>query len=790
MLDGQKAESSSPTDIGADAPILTKAVITIQRLFRAFKMRKMLRVTGNNAKELLDWTQSRLDSKNLYLLDAYPREPQKATIDKNAVNLYLTQIHDPKLRQSSKKIIDHHIQYVSFDKFLAALKDAVFDLNKYLVNHHHDDCISVGIAKGRSQEWVANLAMRFMANLPEEIIKLDGHNFAPLEPIPLNGKKSRTLIMYDDCSYTGTQLESMVINNLIMNFYNEVETHFGEAIWEFTKKHIEANTLIKKAIPSLNVILVIPFVTTTVINRIKEKQLLFEENNYPINLKLFYSRIIPLVKQLPVGVDVLEDFCELTQINKDHNKVLFYGDWKLPDFVSAPYLFSNGYFRNDVQHHFLPRIVRPYRNDEKPSLITQVPQIPSVFSPEIERTRRTTNIPNITRSWFIDRDFARLDQLRNAYIRLECRLRDYEMQLMYVYEYASEIREDINGIKPHSHHHGMMLCEEMLNIVYDEMHKTIQAAVNLSIGEYPDCPYFVCIYTFHDGEPEAMFDNLGRRQDFAERANQVLKTLYNSLQRYFDEVARTVTEKSAELTIQLTRKSDNNTSQASSSNLSASSSIDTNEDNWISYRKAMERGDSKKLNELLMKDDSLLRSFESYYTPFQKAIMRDQQDVARRFLDMPAHVIERKVMNFARWAKSIYDRLRFGQGAAIHNSNYHLNLSDLHLAAKFGQKELVLELIRRGDNPNAIDTIFHDNSISRYTPIDLAVLGDHLDTLATLLEHGATSFNSTLKSNPLDLALRSHNMEIINLLKQYDAKTNKSDSGFQKTTAKIPTAKW
>ncbi len=95
----------------------------------------------------------------------------------------------------------------------------------------------------------------------------------------------------------------------------------------------------------------------------------------------------------------------------------------------------------------------------------------------------------------------------------------------------------------------------------------------------------------------------------------------------------------------------------------------------------------------------------------------------------------------------------------------------LHILAQLGQADSVLSYIKRGVN---IDPLNTDNC----TPLLLAVINNHFETVEILLNNGADPNKETIAGlNCLDFAKDLESNELLELLKKHGAKESKTPDG-------------
>lgn len=170
---------------------------------------------GNHEKEIsfpgydptiLKATQEYLESKKIPL-HVCPMRPAKSyEMDKVKAQAYVASLPE-KYRDVMQKAIDN-AQYISMEKFDQALKGCVKELMTKIGPSY-----SVGMVCGKSMQWVASLALKDTDRLPDSWFPLSseqetvGIKKTPKSEIDLRRVKEDTLVLFDDMSFSGEQLQ-------------------------------------------------------------------------------------------------------------------------------------------------------------------------------------------------------------------------------------------------------------------------------------------------------------------------------------------------------------------------------------------------------------------------------------------------------------------------------------------------------------------------------------------------------------------------------------------------------
>ena len=246
--------------------------------------------------------------------------------------LPITQTEEEDL-QILKKVTDNiqHITYSDLDK---ALSECVAKLNDALKTTGKNK-YSVGFACGKSQQWMASLALKYLQFLPQSWFSLSLaqgtiglQNVVPTAACMVDTVNEDTLVLFDDCSYSGTQLEGILYDQLDSKAKTKKTLYI---VIPFLSS--EAEKIIQKAQTSCKNLDIKLITSTTKIKLVKE---LFTEEKEKKLVELAVTQ-------------------ELFQTASHHS--LCYTDWRLPDGTSFPDPLRFGYYM--VQDKDQPDIWRP-----------------------------------------------------------------------------------------------------------------------------------------------------------------------------------------------------------------------------------------------------------------------------------------------------------------------------------------------------------------------------------------------------------------------------------------------
>lgn len=257
------------------------------------------------------------------------------SIDHNKVKKLLELIpnHDNK-----KFIMDiiNNTTYISFNQFKTALinsfnqfKDDInsthANTNEFIIlnmifrqPHHH-------IAYVKSNDWCIVLLWTHLKNLN---INKFMHPETKLTPNHYN------LIIIDDASYSGTQLDKFlekVLRNSIGHYYEQINKHnlyYDICSGESKLTETDINAIGYK----FNIYIIIPFLTSGLIEKLKQK--------YPTKIMKRLHEVIDINYYNEKGFELIED--GKTNVHlfhnlgiSDHIRPTFYFDHKIGDFYST-----------------------------------------------------------------------------------------------------------------------------------------------------------------------------------------------------------------------------------------------------------------------------------------------------------------------------------------------------------------------------------------------------------------------------------------------------------------------
>lgn len=282
-----------------------------------------------------------------------------------------------QFKENYRPMVNHllgHIQIATFKDLQFHLEQCCLTLSKNLKG----EAYHVGIIRNKSQEWVANLAYRYLPleHLPQSVVEIGRlQKVSQFERTTLNLEKicdiNGHFVLFDDVSYTGTQIVDFLdlfFSKFKMNKENSAKIHIHIVVpfmsrmaKERVEKAIIRITMQSKRISSIPTELHISLVTNHILKNIKD----IVESYEPSQAQQFYQLLDwpSASPQVPV-LDVIADQFEVSQVDQ---KCLCFTQWKKADNVSLPKLFGHPDVSSEYLEEgcYLPRVVKdvdcPYK---------------------------------------------------------------------------------------------------------------------------------------------------------------------------------------------------------------------------------------------------------------------------------------------------------------------------------------------------------------------------------------------------------------------------------------------
>ena len=246
---------------------------------------------------------------------------------------------DTKFRPAGRWLINH-LNVITLKQLIDSIKTSCEQIKSDLIK---SDGYHILIVKDKSQEWMANIAMRFLpaAHLPQSVIPFgkDGTVDEQFEGLvdTLEKSKHHHFVLFDDASYSGKQL--------------------GELIWKI--EMVMQQREMKFTHPT-TLTLVIGGMSESALNRIKNllKYTDFSQK-YNIKIEIICNFIFKDIKAMvndekveeplrekifQVAANITDNvFTSSSDFLQYFNKTLMVTEWKRPDGYSTIALATKGY---------------------------------------------------------------------------------------------------------------------------------------------------------------------------------------------------------------------------------------------------------------------------------------------------------------------------------------------------------------------------------------------------------------------------------------------------------------
>lgn len=228
-------------------------------------------------------------------------------------DVYEGEFHATEAQLAALKKAMAAVQYISVDQLTTDLQELTVQLNQSFENLGIKS-YSAGMSCGKSQQWVHSLALKHLILRPSSWFSLAKHQGTcdsiekPELDFNLETVKEETIVIYDDCAYTGTQL----VGNI---------------------NQIAKDPKAKKR----NVFVVVPYMSKTALAKFKGCEKAFK--NFQIFTKI--DRPIKLVTETftPTEIHTLEwAHCfyhpKGGQRFRGYDQTFCYTSWRYPDGTS------------------------------------------------------------------------------------------------------------------------------------------------------------------------------------------------------------------------------------------------------------------------------------------------------------------------------------------------------------------------------------------------------------------------------------------------------------------------
>lgn len=242
-------------------------------------------------------------TKNRIPLQVCPRRPSRSyPMNKENAERYVREECSVADSVTIVKVIDS-IQHISMEVFDIALTRCVKTLNRELGNQPY----SIGIVCGKSNQWVASLALKDLSHLPSSWFSLGGASQGtiglddvPRIPQNIATIKEKCVVLFDDVSYSGSQLA------------NNVEC--------VLKEH-----------PSKHVYVVVPYMTSQAYKVLIERAKMCNGSMTLISTIQKITRIMDKLTKKEFDVLNKYNIGAFGNYHYSNQKTFCYTDWRLPD---------------------------------------------------------------------------------------------------------------------------------------------------------------------------------------------------------------------------------------------------------------------------------------------------------------------------------------------------------------------------------------------------------------------------------------------------------------------------
>lgn len=336
-----------------------------------FKLPEKEQFYAQSAKQEATDTDSQ--KYQLKSIVASPLTPIKLTVSRQ--NIFINSFAQE--HQALASLIVQNLQILTFHDLLKNLELCCNTLIRQLEGAPY----TVGVIEQKSQEWIANLAYRFLPleHLPQQAVKLGKlKTQGLLEVLNLDFKQlaemNGNLVIFDDVSYTGKQIKDYL--SMIHQYFNKAN---GKTV------------ALEEPRTQLNIYLVIPFVSKkakanlssvisnynttysnpTLTHRLSIKLICQVElkNVEDISVtsgqaeleKLYHLLEFPNIAPTTKAISIDDDRFEVQEIQE---KVLCFTAWKKADGISLPKLLTTqdiakGFLKDQLTQ--LPALIDPVK---------------------------------------------------------------------------------------------------------------------------------------------------------------------------------------------------------------------------------------------------------------------------------------------------------------------------------------------------------------------------------------------------------------------------------------------
>lgn len=295
--------------------------------------------------------QALADQRQLRL-SLNPATPGQPTLDEEWLSVYLETFNSDRHREVAELLVRKYCRKISFAELQNRLQEAVATFNQKI----GDSPYNVLVERNHSSEWVAELALKHLNQLPMAAVDLEEHYVCHLNSL----YHCNTHVIFDDCAYSGEQLSSN-LRNLLK----------GIRAMGSNRPH--------------RLIILVAFMTDFAKERVLKKFADLKEEFSPldIQLDLIVGERLLSMKDLDIKDATIRELTDVLagpRITNDayfEQACLIWTDWKTPDYVSMPTYFRSAMVPREYDKHdgmlfedfpekfhspksFFPKIKTPY----------------------------------------------------------------------------------------------------------------------------------------------------------------------------------------------------------------------------------------------------------------------------------------------------------------------------------------------------------------------------------------------------------------------------------------------
>ncbi len=282
-------------------------------------------IEGDYSIERLKNLQKELDLSGIPL-HVNPKQPAKdiAVVDKEKLEAYIARFSRAD-REIVQSIFKDYFLHITFQMLQDSLRRCTEKLNRALNFRSY----TVGFSSGKSTQWVASLALRYLEQLPDNWTPLGPQStdsmyysdYIPEERMQLPEGIAQPIVIFDDCGYSGTQLKEVVVD------------------------------IARSTTQELEIYLVVPFMSEIARKNVLENyqfSLVSNEQKENVKVHLITDRTIPTIRSMDENQKAtLKMISRNISFDDKITKFLVTTDWRIPDNLPAAF---GRYAMYDVQN--------------------------------------------------------------------------------------------------------------------------------------------------------------------------------------------------------------------------------------------------------------------------------------------------------------------------------------------------------------------------------------------------------------------------------------------------------